>query len=91
MVFTPEMVEKFTYDQTLYNELVEWSHTTQDLVIMVYGGADVWYSMRLPDVDDNPNVHIFVDKKSSHVATIDTLPADEQAEIDSLVRTALGI
>ena len=91
MVFTPEMVEKFTYDPTMYNNLVEWSHTTNDLVIMVYGGADVWYSMRLPDVDDNPNVHIYVDKKSSHLATIDTLPAKEQSEIDALVKEALGI
>ena len=91
MVFTPEMVEKFTFDQSLYNELVKWSHTTQDLVIMVYGGADVWYSMRLPDVTDNPNVHIYVAKEFSHVATIDSLPVNEQTEIDTLVKEALGI
>ena len=91
MVFTPEMLDHFTYDQSLYNELVKWSHTTKNLVIMVYGGADVWYSMRLPDVTDNPNVHTYVAKEFSHIATIAYLPANEQTEIDNLVMDALGI
>ena len=69
MVFTPEQLEAFTFDDTLYNNMVKWSHETKNTVIMVYGGRDVWYSMRLPDVTDNENIHIFTIPYSSHIAS----------------------
>jgi len=91
MVFTEEQLKTFTFDPTVYNDMVKWSHTTQKPVIMVYGGADVWYSVRLPDVTDNPNVHIYVDQTASHMGAYRSLPQDEIDEIKKLVCDALGI
>lgn len=91
MVFTPEQLQAFTFNPTVYNDMVEWSHTTKTPVIMVYGGADVWYSVRLPDVTDNENIHIYVAKKASHMATLHGLSNDEQARIDQIVKGSLGI
>ena len=91
MVFTPEQLEAFTFDPTVYNDMVEWSHTTKSQVIMVYGGADVWYSVRLPDVDDNENIHRYVAKKDSHMASLIGLEQSERDEITALMKKAMGI
>ena len=91
MVFTDEQLAAFTFDDQLYADMVEWSHTVEKPVIMFYGGTDVWYEVRLPDVTDNPNVHIYVDKMGSHQADLDNLTTDEQAEMDQIVMDALGI
>ncbi|MBO4928370.1 MAG: hypothetical protein J5379_09005 [Clostridiales bacterium] len=91
MVFTDEQLAMFTFDDQLYEDMVEWSHTVEKPVIMFYGGTDVWYEVRLPDVTDNPNVHIYVDKNGSHQAALYNLTSDEQAEMDRIVKDALGI
>ncbi|MBO4474085.1 MAG: hypothetical protein J5750_04145 [Clostridiales bacterium] len=91
MVFTPEQLATFTFNYSLYDAMVEWSHTTEKTVIMFYGGSDVWYAMRLPDVTDNPNVHIYVDQKASHIGSFTGLPSSERAEIDGLVSRTLDL
>ncbi|MBP5491638.1 MAG: hypothetical protein J6Y08_02215 [Clostridiales bacterium] len=91
MVFTDEQLETFTFDDSLYNDMVEWSHTTDCTVIMIYGARDVWYSMRLPDVTDNPNIHIYVGENASHMANLQMVTSTERAEIERLVKEALGI
>ncbi|MBO4688088.1 MAG: hypothetical protein J5636_06200 [Clostridiales bacterium] len=91
MVFTPAQLATFTFDSSLYDAMVEWSHTTEKTVIMFYGASDVWYAMRLPDVTDNPNVHIYVDQKASHIGSFTGLPSSERAEIDGLVSRTLDL
>lgn len=89
--FSPEQLESFTYQDPTYPKLVEWSHTTQKPVIMLYGGSDVWYSMRLPDVTDNENVHIFVAEGKSHLVDISKLNDQQYREVDELIKNALDI
>jgi len=91
MVFTDEQLSAFTFNEQLYQDMVEWSHTVDKPVIMFYGGTDVWYEVRLPDVTDNPNVHIYVDKTGSHQTSLWGLDPSEQDEIDAIVKGALGI
>ena len=72
MFFTEEQQKLFTFDPYLRNEMLNWTHTTQSNVIMIYGSSDPWYFVRLPDVDDNPNVHIFT-TPLSHVVRIEDM------------------
>ncbi|MBQ3456027.1 MAG: hypothetical protein IJG36_06290, partial [Synergistaceae bacterium] len=84
MNFTEEQQRVFTYDPYMRNELLNWSYTTQSNVIMIYGSSDPWYFVRLPDVDDNPNVHIFTDSLS-HIVRIADMPEDQKAQITGLL------
>ncbi len=88
--FTPEQLEQFTFhgDEN-YKKLVNWSHTTTCTVIMIYGGEDVWYTDRLPDVTDNENVHIYVAEECSHNTSLYDLPFDESMEMREIVEKAL--
>ena len=85
MVFTPEQYEAFTFDPTIYNNMVKWSHETQSQVIMIYGAADVWYSVRLPDVTDNENIHIFTLPKASHLAGFERMNKKMADEVENLL------
>ena len=84
MKFTEEQYRLFTFDPYMRNELLAWSHTTQSNVIMIYGNSDPWYFVRLPDVDDNPNVHIFT-TTMSHVASIMRMPEGQRAQVTALL------
>lgn len=84
MNFTEEQQRVFTFDPYMRNELLNWSHSTQSNVIMIYGSSDPWYFVRLPDVDDNPNVHIFT-APLSHMVRIADMPADQKAQITGLL------
>ncbi|MBQ7215284.1 MAG: hypothetical protein IJS39_04800, partial [Synergistaceae bacterium] len=84
MNFTEEQQRVFTFDPYMRNELLNWSHTTQSNVIMLYGSSDPWYFVRLPDVDDNPNVHIFT-TPLSHIVRIADMPEDQKAQITGLL------
>ena len=85
MVFTPEQYEAFTFDPTVYNNMVKWSHETKSTVVMIYGAADVWYSMRLPDVTDNENIHIFTLPDASHMASFERMSKEMSQEVTAIV------
>ncbi|MBQ9434116.1 MAG: hypothetical protein IJU26_07875, partial [Synergistaceae bacterium] len=84
MIFTEEQQKVFTFDPYMRNELLNWSHTTQSNVIMIYGTSDPWYFVRLPDVDDNPNVHIFT-APLSHIVRIADMPTEQKAQVTGLL------
>ena len=88
VMFTDEQREAFKFDPYLRNELINWTHTTESNVIMIYGNADPWYSVRLPDVYDNPNVNIFVMDKS-HDASIEGMPQEQKQEVVALLNAWL--
>ena len=88
MLFTDEQMKVFTFDPHMRNEMIKWSHTTESNVIMIYGNSDPWYFVRLPDVDDNPNVHIFT-SEHSHLVSINSMSQEEKEEILSLLDTWL--
>lgn len=48
----PEVLETLSFDRSLHDDLVAWSKTTESYVIVLFGGSDVWYPLRLPDVPD---------------------------------------
>ena len=62
----PEVLETLSFDRSLHDDLVTWSKTTESYVIVLFGGSDVWYPLRLPDVPDRDNYHTFVDDLSAH-------------------------
>ena len=84
MIFTEEQQKVFTFDPYMRNELLNWSHTTRSNVIMIYGSSDPWYFVRLPDADDNPNVHIFT-APLSHIVRIADMPAEQKAQVTGLL------
>ncbi len=88
MNFTEEQQRLFTYDPYMRNEMLNWSHTTHSNVIMIYGNSDPWYFVRLPDVDDNPNVHIFT-TPLSHTVRIADMPDAQKAQVTGLLDTWL--
>ena len=84
MKFTEEQQQVFTFDPRMRNEMINWSHTTQSNVIMIYGSSDPWYFVRLPDAGDNPNVHIFT-TLLSHNVRINDFPEEMKAEAAGLL------
>lgn len=85
MVFTPEQFEAFTFDPAVYNNMVKWSHETSSTVLMIYGQADVWYSVRLPDVTDNANIHIFTLPHTSHITSFERMKKEMADEVEAIL------
>ena len=84
----PHLLATLSYDRTLNDNIRAWSHTTESNVIMIYGTSDPWYFMRMPDVTDNPNVHIFA-AQYGHGADISMLDSGDRAEAAALLDTWL--
>lgn len=85
----PDVLKTLTYDPSLRNAMLNWTHTTQSNVMMIYGSSDPWYFVRLPDVTDNPNVHIFV-VDGNHGVGIKDMKADDKAKAIELLNTWLA-
>ncbi|MBQ3455531.1 MAG: hypothetical protein IJG36_03760, partial [Synergistaceae bacterium] len=84
----PHLLASLSFDRTLNDNIREWSHTTESNVMMIYGTSDPWYFMRMPDVTDNPNVHIFT-AQYGHGAEISMLASDDKAAATKLLDTWL--
>ena len=82
--FTEEQYRRFKYDPSLRNEMLNWAHTTQSNVIITYATSNPWYFVRLPDVYDNPNVHIFKVNTFQNM-NIQNMPDEQKAEITALL------
>lgn len=80
----PHLLATLSYDRTLNDNIRAWSHTTQSNVMMIYGTSDPWYFMRMPDVTDNPNVHIFT-VQYGHGAKISMLASNDKAAATALL------
>ncbi len=74
----------FKYDNTTRNALINWSQTTDEQVIMIYGISDPWYYVRIPDVK-RENIHIFVHPENNHYANISNFPEQQKTEIMELL------
>ena len=85
----PEVLETLTFDRSLHDDLVTWSQTTDSNVIVLFGGSDVWYPLRLPDVPDRENYHTFVDDLSAHGHVYARIDLYSRYDIQELINEAL--
>jgi len=83
-MFTPEQQKLLHYDGSLRKELNEWAETTDANVIMIYGGCDIWYAVRM-DETDNESIHIFTDDDGSHYSSIRSLEKEDRDECKALL------
>lgn len=85
----PEVLETLSFDRSLHDDLVTWSQTTDSNVIVLFGGSDVWYPLRLPDVPDRENYHTFVDDLSAHGHIYARIDLYSRYDIQNLIDEAL--
>lgn len=90
MILEPDMIDAFTFDSSFRNDLIDWTNNTSSNVILIYGGTDVWYPLRLPDVEDRDNFHIFVASSDPHTASIYKLDIQDQKDAQALINEAMG-
>jgi hypothetical protein len=85
----PEVLETLSFDRSLHDDLITWSQTTDSNVIVLFGGSDVWYPLRLPDVPDRENYHTFVDDLSAHGHIYARIDLYSRYDIQELIDEAL--
>lgn len=85
----PEVLDTLSFDRTLHDDLVVWSQTTESNVIILFGGSDVWYPLRLPDVPDRENFHTFVDDFSAHGSIYSRINLYSRYDIQELIDESL--
>ena len=90
MTLAPEVFDSIEYDSSVRDSIIEWSNTTDCTVIMLYGGSDVWYQPRIPDVPDRDNFHTYVDENAAHSDIYSMIDPDIQEEIDGYIDAALA-
>lgn len=88
--FEPEMIEAFTFDTSVSEDIINWSNTTSSNVILLYGSADIWYPLRLPEVPDRDNFHTFVVSNVSHNCNIYSMDPADMKEAMELINKAMG-
>ncbi|MCR5804221.1 MAG: hypothetical protein K6G47_08150 [Clostridia bacterium] len=91
VVFPEQIYNSITYDPSVRQSVMEWMNTTECNVILLYGGCDVWYATRLPDVEDRDNFHTFVDQKSTHDEIAMMMEKSEQAKVFAIIDEVLGL
>lgn len=80
----PNLLATLSYDSTLSDNIRKWSHTTESKVIMIYGISDPWYTVRIEDVTDNPNVRVFA-ADYGHGAEISMLKSEDKATVTAIL------
>lgn len=73
------------------SKIHEMLETTDDNFIIIYGSTDPYYSERIEDVLDKPNISIYVDKYNSHSSVIQTFDEETQQEIINKIKTFLNV
>jgi uncharacterized repeat protein (TIGR02543 family) len=84
VMLTDEQRAAWHYSSKVNDELIAWSKTTTAHVVMLYGGTDPWYAVRIPDTT-NPSIHRYVAPTKNHGVQMSDLTTDEQAELSSLL------
>ena len=84
----PHLLATLSYDSTLSDNIRKWSHTTESKVIMIYGNSDPWYTVRIEDVTDNPNVRVFT-ADYGHGAEISMLSSEDKAAATEILDAQL--
>ena len=91
VAFPETIYDSITYDPSVRQSVIEWMNTTECNVILLYGGCDVWYATRLPDIEDRDNFHTFVDPNATHEEIAMVIDKDDQEKIYAIVDEVLGI
>ena len=81
---TQEQLDKFKFNPSTRNKMLEWTQTNKSNVIMIYGDSDPWYFMRLPETD-NQNIHIFISSAEAHGVSINNMEEELSTEIKALL------
>lgn len=89
MFLYPEVLGTLSFDRSLHDDLITWSQTTESNVIVLFGGSDVWYPLRLPDVPDRVNYHTFVDDLSAHGHIFSRIDLYSRYDIQELIDESL--
>jgi uncharacterized repeat protein (TIGR02543 family) len=84
VMLTAEQRATLKYSDDMHDKLIDWSKTTTAHVVMLYGGTDPWYAVRIPDTS-NPNVHRYVAPAKNHSVRMSDLTTDEQTELSGLL------
>ena len=84
LVFTEAQRTAFVYDGSFAASLTASVHTTNARLLMVFGAADPWFSLRIPETN-NPNVAVFVHPTAAHGANISTMPEEMRNEAVGLL------
>ena len=84
----PHLLATLSYDRTLNDNIRRWSHTTDSKVVMIYGNSDPWYTVRIEDVTDNPNVRVFT-ANYGHGAEIGMLKSADRAAATAILDAQL--
>lgn len=85
LVFTEAQRAAFVYDGSFAASLTASEHTTDAKLLMVFGAADPWFSLRIPETD-NPNVAVFVHPTAAHNASISSMPEEIRNEAAGLLK-----
>ncbi|MDO4537504.1 MAG: S28 family serine protease [Coriobacteriales bacterium] len=88
MVLSDKQQEKFTYDGAFYQGLGRWVSDTPSNLVFIYGSSDPWYSLRIPN-SDNENIKRYACKEQSHNVMIADFDKSTAEEIHGLVNKAL--
>lgn len=88
-VFTEKQRDTFTFDRGLRDGLEAYVGMTAAKHLMIYGAADPWVSLRLPDTD-NPNVKVFIHPTRDHTASIRSMPEEMKEEALAALKEWIG-
>ena len=89
MMFTDEQFSTFKFSADTRNRVYDFLSTTDRKVLILYSKADPWYALRVPEFDENTNVHYFADNGQSHFLYIEKMPNNMFYEIVMLLDNAL--
>lgn len=91
MVFTDEQFSAFKFSPATRNRVYDFLASTDRRVLILYSKSDPWYSLHVPEFDDNPNIYYFADAGQSHSLRIENMPNYMFYETVALLDNALGV
>lgn len=90
LILSPEQKQNLHYSDATYQALLNWVKTTENHVLMIYGGLDPWYSVRIPETAQNKNVLVYVNPLENHESCIESFSQEIRAEIICAVKEWLA-
>jgi len=90
MVLTDEQFSAFKFSSATRNRVYDFLASTESKVLILYSKSDPWYALRVPEYEENKNVHYFADAGQSHTFKIENMPDDMFYETVALLDEALN-
>ncbi len=89
MMLPEELVDKVTFDPTLYNKVLRFLEENDPKMIFIYGEIDPWSATHVPVFEGKKNEQVYFQPRGCHASRIGNMPENLKTKIMNQIQAWL--